>query len=57
MALFVNLSIGRGYSNQPVCVCVSYHLISETTRFQYPDKLLSEGMGCERSDFIMKMFP
>ena len=26
-------------SNYPVCLCVCYHLISETTRFCYPDKV------------------
>ena len=31
-----------------VCVCVYYHLISETTRFYYPDKLLMNKMGFER---------
>ena len=42
----------EGYSNHPVClcVCVCYHLISETKRFCYPDELLMDRMGCERSE-------
>ena len=41
-----------------VCMCVFHHLISESTRFCYPDKLLMDGMRCERCDlqrFCCKM--
>ena len=31
-------------------VCVCYHLVSETTRFYYPDKPLMDEMGYERSE-------
>ena len=32
------------------CMCVCYHLISETTIFQYPDKLSMDGMGWEKPE-------
>ena len=43
---FINLSIGI------LCVfeCVYYHLISETTRFCYQNKLSMDGMECEWSE-------
>ena len=46
--------VSEGYSyygNHPICVCMCVfvhvcHLIPETTRFCYPDKLSVDGRGC-----------
>ena len=39
----------EGYSNHSVYVCVCYHLISETTRFHYPDEFSMDGTSFKKA--------